>query len=118
MRKEPEYSQLKSLIPELKYKSLTYDMAIGEDPPKEGEYMVSIGRKTKKVGTIYQIAAVRLITPKRPRHFNRWHLTTIVTNDMRDKVVITNPLFGPKAVYVGGRLSWAIEWYPRSKKKR
>lgn len=111
-------SDLVSVIPELRVRNTSYDIYDYDEgnPPDVGDYMVTITGKPGfyKPGTVYQVAAARMVMPKKPRVFDRWALTLIVTPDMLPLTVM-NVHHG--YAWVNGENAHPIFWHPRSKKK-
>lgn len=108
---------LKSIIPELKERRLTYDISDRKKPPQPGEYLVSLSKKRDgewKAGSVYQVVSVRKIEAKKPRLFTRWELKVYRTPDMLEHTIVNVHGWG---VWVNGNVAHGIIWHKRSKKK-
>jgi hypothetical protein len=110
-----------AIIPELKIVKLTYDIHVRYNVhPEVDEYLVSIGRKTKQVNTIYQVVHAREIC-RRLKHgravsnYRRWLLQVVKVPEMRPYVKHNQVL---ETVTVNDQDAWPIYWYSRDKKKR
>jgi hypothetical protein len=106
---------LPSIIPELKLRSLYMDRPHGSEPPEADGYIVSIGRKTQKVGSVYQIASVRAVVPRAPRSFVRYQMQVIKLPELVDKVKYFRK---GECAMVNGQWAITLFWYPREKRKR
>ena len=76
------------------------------DIPLEGEYLVTIGRTTYKIGTLYQIASVK----KSPTKPNRYYLKVLVAKDLLH--LVTNTGFH---AFLNGERIRSVVWYKRKK---
>lgn len=111
---------LVSVVPELKIKTITYDIALCYSRhPEPDEYLVSIGKNTGKVGSVYLVVSCDRVPHRRDwdRPYNRYRLQVISVPEKKPDVHVFK--FGSDVfeVQVAGVIAWPIYWNSRSKKK-
>ena len=79
-----------------------------------GAFLVTVGRKTGKVGTVYHVASVREMKRSKP-HRVKYMLEVFKATDMLP-LVHRNPHSG--RVWVGDDEAITMHWNPREPKKK
>ena len=98
----------------MKYKGCTIDMESKADlPPQPGRYLVSIGRNTLRVNSVYQVVTCRKVNSQ--QHAFRYKLELLPAPDMKEHVLF-NPANGK--VWVKDQEEFTIVWYSRQKNNK
>ena len=82
-------------------------------PPQPGRYLVSIGRNTLRVNSVYQVVSCRKVNSR--QHAFRYKLELLPAPDMKEHVYF-NPASG--YVSVKDKREFTIVWYARPKKQK
>jgi hypothetical protein len=81
-------------------RAITYDVPLSSRSPREGEYLVTIGKRG--IGSAYLILGVREIRPLRPRPSRRLRLVVC-----REEVT----------PFIRRHAEWWMRWHPRSRRR-